>query len=101
MSQLRMYRAWLTDVAMHTGNGVEELHEFLLDRCAPRTIITIKGSKGQVEIERTKRTSGGHALSMNKAELVEFMNRRRSSQTIRSRLTRSYLRWATSKQVRI
>lgn len=75
LSELRMYRAWLANVAAHTGNDEEELHSFLLDRCAPRVVVTIKGAKGEVEIEQVKRTSGGHKLSMNKAEMSEYMAR--------------------------
>ena len=75
ISQLRCYRAWLSTVAEQTGNDEEALHEFLLDRCGPRAVVTIKGPEGAVEIERTKRTSGGHTLSMSKAEMVEYMNR--------------------------
>jgi hypothetical protein len=77
MSQLRMYRAWLNNVADHSGNDPEELHEFLLDRCAPRVVVTIRGNEGKksVEIERTKRTSGGTSLSMTKEEMGTFMER--------------------------
>lgn len=74
LSQLGMYRVWLTDVANHTGNDTEELHEFLLDKLAPRKVISIHGKKGIVEIEKYKRTSGGHALSMNKSEMGEYMD---------------------------
>ena len=74
-SQLRMYRAWLHKVADETGNDEEELHEFLLDRCAPRVVVTIKGPKGSVDIERVKRTSGNHSLSMTKAEMEFFMDK--------------------------
>jgi hypothetical protein len=75
LSELRMYRAWLSNVAAHTGNDEEELHSFLLDRCAPRIVVTIKGAKGEVEVEQVKRTSGGHKLSMNKSEMSEYMAR--------------------------
>jgi hypothetical protein len=64
-----MYRAWLHKVANDTGNDEEELHEFLLDRCAPRVVVTIKGPKKNVDIERVKRTSGHHNLSMTKDEM--------------------------------
>src|SRR5438132_8097494 len=74
-SQLRMYRAWLHKVADETGNDEEELHEFLLDRCAPRVVVTIRGSRGSVDIERTKRTSGNHSLSMTKAEMEFYMDK--------------------------
>lgn len=74
LSQLGMYRAWLTKVAEHTGNDPEELHEFLLDKLAPRKIIAIHGSKGIAEIESKKRTSGGHALSMTKQEMSDYMD---------------------------
>ena len=73
ISELRMYRAWLGGVAAQTGNEEEALHAFLLDRCAPRAVVKIKGSKGEVEVEQVKRTSGGHSLSMNKTEMAEFM----------------------------
>jgi hypothetical protein len=75
ISQLRMYRSWLSGVAIHSGNDEEALHEFLLDRCAPRVVVTIRGPKGSVEVERVKRTSGGHTLSMSKAEMVEFLDK--------------------------
>lgn len=75
LSQLGMYRVWLDHVASKTGNDTEELHEFLLDRCAPRKVIRIQGSKGSVEVEKPKRTSGGHGLSMNKQEMGEFMDK--------------------------
>lgn len=74
-SQLRMYRAWLHKVADETGNDEEELHEFLLDRCAPRVVVTIKGPRKSLDIERVKRTSGNHSLSMNKTEMEYFMDR--------------------------
>ena len=74
LSQLGMYRVWLADVANHTGNDTEELHEFLLDKLAPRKVISIHGKKGIVEIAKYKRTSGGHALSMNKLEMGEYMD---------------------------
>lgn len=73
LSELRMYRAWLRDVAAHTGNDESELHEFLLEKCAPSVVVTIKGRKGAVEIERKKRTSGGHKLTMSKVEMSEYM----------------------------
>lgn len=75
LSQLGMYRAWLSQVAAETGNDTEELHEFLLSQLAPRTVMTIRGPKGEVEYERHKRTSGGHTLSMNKEEMSEFMEK--------------------------
>jgi hypothetical protein len=75
LSELRMYRAWLSNVAAQTGNDEEELHAFLLDRCAPRVVVTIRGAKGEVEVEQIKRTSGGHKLSMNKSEMSEYMAR--------------------------
>lgn len=75
MGQLRMYRAWLSSVAASTGNDEEELHTFLLEKCAPRAVVQIKGSKGVVEVEQIKRTSGGHSLSMDKLEMRDFMNR--------------------------
>lgn len=74
-SQLRMYRAWLDNTATHTGNDPEELHAFLLDKCAPRVVVTITGSKGKVDVEQIKRTSGGHKHSMTKDEMSEFMDR--------------------------
>lgn len=74
LSQLGMYRAWLSQTAEQTGNDTEELHEFLLDKLAPRKVMVIQGAKGKVEIEKYKRTSGGHALSMNKQEMGEFMD---------------------------
>jgi hypothetical protein len=73
ISELRMYRAWLSNVAAHSGNEEEALHTFLLDRCAPRAVVKIKGAKGEVEVEQVKRTSGGHSLSMNKVEMSEYM----------------------------
>lgn len=75
LSELRMYRAWLHGVAEQTGNDESELHEFLIDRCAPTVATTIRGSKGSVEVERKKRTSGGHSLTMDKHEMSEFMQR--------------------------
>lgn len=75
LSQLRMYRAWLHQVAEQTGNDEEALHQFLLDRCAPRAVVKIKGGKGEVEVEQIKRTSGGHSLSMDKNEMGEFMQK--------------------------
>jgi hypothetical protein len=46
------------------------LHEFLLDKCAPRIVVTIKGRDGRsVDVEQTKRTSG-HRLSMSVGEFV-------------------------------
>jgi hypothetical protein len=75
LSELRMYRAWLRNVAEHSGNDEDKLHEFLIDRCAPVAVIAIKGKKGQVEIERKKRTSGGTSLTMDKQEMAEFMRK--------------------------
>lgn len=73
--QLRMYRAWLASVAASTGNDEEELHNFLLEKCAPRAVVKIKGKKGIVEVEQIKRTSGGHSLSMDKLEMTDYMNK--------------------------
>jgi len=42
-----MYRAWLNNVADHSGNDPEELHEFLLDKCASRIVVTIRGKEGK------------------------------------------------------
>lgn len=75
LSQLGMYRVWLKNTADHTANDEEELHEFLLEKLAPRKIIAIHGKKGIVEIVKYKRTSGGHALSMNKTEMSEYMDK--------------------------
>jgi hypothetical protein len=74
-NQLRLYRAWLNRLCEQTGNDPDELHEFLILKCAPVVVSTIKGSKGAVEIEQKKRTSGGHKLSMDKLEMTEFMQR--------------------------
>ena len=74
-SQLRFYWAWLSNVAAHTGNDENELHEFLLDKCAPRIVSKIAGPKGTAEVEQTKRTSGGHRLSMSKDEMAAYMER--------------------------
>jgi hypothetical protein len=75
-SQLRMYRAWLDNTANHTGNDPEELHQFLLDKCAPRMVVTITGKSGtKHEVEQIKRTSAGHSLSMNKEEMGTYMER--------------------------
>lgn len=75
LSQLRMYRAWLAQTAAQTGNDEEELHTFLLDKCARRVVVKIKGAKGVVEVEQIKRTSGGHTLSMSKEEMGGYMDR--------------------------
>ena len=75
LSQLRMYRAWLGRVAEQTGNDEEELHEFLLDKCAPRVVAQIAGKKGKVEVEQVKRTSGGHRNSMSKEEMSAYMDK--------------------------
>lgn len=74
LSQLGMYRVWLKATANSTGNGEEALHEFLLGKCAPRVVISIHGKKGIAEVEKYKRTSGGHELSMNKTEMGEYMD---------------------------
>lgn len=74
-SQLAMYRAWLKDVANHTGNDEEVLHEFLLEKLAPRVVVKVKGHKGEYELAKHKRTSGGHSLSMTKTEMAEFMEK--------------------------
>ena len=70
-----MCRAWLDSVAASTGNDPGELHAFLLDKCAPRAVVSIKGPKKTVEVEQIKRTSGGHRLSMDKLEVSEYMER--------------------------
>jgi hypothetical protein len=75
LSELRMYRAWLRNVAEHSGNDENELHEFLIEKCAPVAVIAIKGQRGRVEIERKKRTSGGTSLTMDKQEMAEFMRK--------------------------
>jgi hypothetical protein len=74
-SQLRMYRAWLRGVAAQTGNDEDELHSFLIEKCAPVAVVTIQGKKGQVEVEQKKRTSGGTTLSMGKEEMSDYMNK--------------------------
>lgn len=73
--QLRMYRAWLNQTAAQTGNEPEELHSFLLDKCAPRVVVKIKGAKAEVAVEQMKRTSGAHRLSMTKEEMGDYMDR--------------------------
>jgi hypothetical protein len=73
LSELRMYRAWLHGVAEQTGNDENELHELLIEKCAPTVVVTIKGAHGTHEIERKKRTSGGHSLTMSKGEMAEYM----------------------------
>jgi hypothetical protein len=75
LSQLGMYRVWLSHVASDTGNDDEALHEYLLDKCAPAVVVDIHGPKGTVQITKKKRTSGGHSLSMNKHEMGEFMEK--------------------------
>jgi hypothetical protein len=75
LSQLGMDRAWLSNVAQHTGKDEEELHEFLLDKCAPRVVVKINGKRSAVEIERAKRTSGGYSRSMSKTEMSEYMEK--------------------------
>lgn len=73
LSELRMYRAWLQGVASQTGNDTDELHEFLIEKCAPTVVVKIMGRKGIVEVERKKRTSGGHSLTMTKGEMSDYM----------------------------
>ena len=73
--QLRLYRAWLEGVCAHSGNDPDTLHSWLIERCAPVVVSTIKGPKGSIEIEQKKRTSGGHRLSMDKLEMHEFLER--------------------------
>ena len=47
-----------------------------MEKCSPRVVVTIHGKEGKkVDVEQLKRTSGGHRLSMNKAEMVEYMER--------------------------
>ena len=75
LSQLRMYRAWLTNTSEHTGNDTEELHEYLIEKCAPKKVVSIHGKKGIHETTKSKRTSQGHSLSMNKLEMGEFMDK--------------------------
>lgn len=75
LSQLRMYRVWLKQAADQTGNNEEELHEFLLDKCAPKVVVTIKGKANTHEITKSKRTSGGHSLSMTKLEMGEYLDK--------------------------
>lgn len=74
LSQLGMYRVWLTEIASKTGNDTEELHEFLLHKLSPRIVVSIRGKRGTVEHEHYKRTSGGHSLSMNSIEMGEYMD---------------------------
>jgi hypothetical protein len=69
ISQVKMYRAWLDNVADHTGNNAEELHEYLLHTLAPRIVVTIRG-KQPFEVEQIKRTS-----AMSKAEMGEYMEK--------------------------
>ncbi len=75
LSQLGMYRVWLTNVAGHSGNDTEELHEFLLEKLAPRKVMKIQGKSSVHEVVKYKRTSAGHALSMNKTEMAEYMDK--------------------------
>lgn len=75
VSQLRMYRAWLDNMCAHTGNNSEELHEWLLKKCAPRIIVTITGPKGKIEDETVKRTHGADKLTMTKDEMSEFLDK--------------------------
>ncbi len=73
--QLRLYRAWLNNLCGQTGNDPDEIHEWLIEKCAPVIVSIIKGPKDSVEVEQKKRTSGGHRLSMDKLEMHEFLER--------------------------
>jgi hypothetical protein len=37
--------------------------------------MKVKGPKKTIEVERKKRTSGGHTLTMNKTEMAEYMEK--------------------------
>jgi hypothetical protein len=75
LGQLRLYRAWLDRMCDQTGNDPDDMHEYLIDKCAPTVVTTIKGRKKTIEVERKKRTSGGHKFSMDKLEMQTFMER--------------------------
>lgn len=70
IGQNRMYRAWLDSTANHTGNNAEELHEFLLQKCAPHVFVKLRGRKGEMEVEQVKRTS-----VMSKQEMSDYMDK--------------------------
>ncbi len=46
-----------------------------IKKCAATVVSTIKGPKGTVEVEQEKRTSGGHRVSMDRAEMSAYMDR--------------------------
>ena len=75
VSQLRFYRAWLDNMCAHTGNLTEEMHEWLLKKCAPRIVVTIVGPKGKIEDETVKRTHGADKLTMTKDEMSEYLDK--------------------------
>ena len=51
------------------------MHDWLIEKCAPTAVIKIKGPKGTIEVERKKRTSGGHNLTMTFAEMRAYVER--------------------------
>jgi hypothetical protein len=57
------------------GDDEEELHTFLLDKCAPRAVVKIAGLSGPSEAEQIKRTSGGHRWNMSTKEMSMFMEK--------------------------
>lgn len=75
LSQRKMYRAWLSNTASHTGNNEDALHEFLLKECAPKIVVTISTPKGKEEVMIPKRTHGGSELTMSKDEMGEYMDK--------------------------
>lgn len=69
--QRRTYRMWLTEIADHTGDDAEALHEHFLRAYAPRVVRTLKS--GEV-VEMLKRTGSG-STDMNKVEMGEYMTK--------------------------
>ena len=69
--QRRTYRMWLDEIAEHTGDDAEALHEHFLKAYAPRIVRTLKS--GEV-VEVLKRTGSGQG-DMNKVEMGEYMTK--------------------------
>ena len=70
LDQNGLYWAWLENVAAHTGNDAEDLHELLKLKLLPRRFITVKGNKKAHNLQVPKSTR-----QLSKTEFGEYLDK--------------------------
>ncbi len=70
LSQNGLYWAWLSKVALETGNQTEDMHEYLKLKFLPKRLLKIHGKKGDYDVETVKSTT-----RLNKLEFGEYLEK--------------------------